>query len=79
MLVAVATGAAVSAAVAMVAVWVGDLIEASEMSVFWRSWWLGDLAGGLVIIPLAMAWARPPAPAWRGRGAWQGARSSSPP
>jgi signal transduction histidine kinase len=72
-LVAVATGAAISAAVAMVAVWAGDLIEASEMSVFWRSWWLGDVAGGLVVIPLALAWARPPTPAWRGRGAWEGA------
>jgi signal transduction histidine kinase len=72
-LVAVVTGAAISAVVAMVAVWAGDLIEASEMSVFWRSWWLGDVAGGLVVIPLALAWARPPAPAWRGRRAWQGA------
>jgi signal transduction histidine kinase len=72
-LVAVATGAAISAAVAMVAVWAGDLIEASEMSVFWRSWWLGDVAGGLVVLPLALAWARPPAAAWRGHSAWQGA------
>ena len=71
-LVAVAAGAAISAAVAMVAVWAGGLIEASGMSVFWRSWWLGDLAGGLVVIPLALAWARPLAPGWRGRGAWQG-------
>jgi signal transduction histidine kinase len=72
-LVAVATGGAISAAVAMVAVWAGDLIEASEMSVFWRSWWLGDVAGGLVVIPLVLAWARPPAPTLRSRGAWQGA------
>jgi signal transduction histidine kinase len=72
-LVAVATGAAISAAVAMVAVWAGGLIEASEMSVFWRSWWLGDVAGGLVVIPLALAWTRPPRPAWRGRSAWPGA------
>ncbi len=71
-LVAVATGAAISAAVAMVAVWAGDLIAASEMSVFWRSWWLGDVAGGLVVVPLVLAWARPPALVWRGRGAWQG-------
>jgi signal transduction histidine kinase len=70
---AVATGAAISAAVATVAVWAGGLIEASEMSVFWRSWWLGDVAGGLVVIPLALAWARSPARAWRGRGALQGA------
>jgi signal transduction histidine kinase len=72
-LVAVTTGAAISAAVAMVAVWAGDLIEATDMSVFWRSWWLGDVAGGLVVVPLALAWSRPPAAVWRNRGAWQGA------
>jgi signal transduction histidine kinase len=72
-LVAVATGAAISAVVAMVAVWAGELIDASEMSVFWRSWWLGDVAGGLVVIPLALAWARRPGPAWRGRRAREGA------
>jgi signal transduction histidine kinase len=72
-LVAVASGAAISATVAMLALRAGDAIEASEMSVFWRSWWLGDLSGGLVVVPLALAWARPPAPAWRGRGAWEGA------
>jgi signal transduction histidine kinase len=70
-LVAITTGAAVSAAVAMVAVWAGGLLDASEMSVFWRSWWLGDVAGGVVVIPLALAWARAPARAWRGRGALQ--------
>ena len=43
------------------------------MGVFWRSWWLGDVAGGLVVIPLALAWSRPPRLAWRDRGAWQGA------
>jgi signal transduction histidine kinase len=71
-LIAVATGAAISAAVAMVSVRAGGLIAASEMTGFWRSWWLGDLAGGLVVIPLALAWARPLAPAWRDRGAREG-------
>jgi signal transduction histidine kinase len=71
-LVAVASGAVISATVAMLALRAGEVIEASEMSVFWRSWWLGDLSGGLVIVPLALAWARPLAPAWRGRGAWEG-------
>jgi signal transduction histidine kinase len=71
-LVAVATGAAISAAVATVAVRAGALIEASEMGAFLRSWWLGDVAGGLVVVPLALAWAQPAA-AWRGRRAWQGA------
>jgi signal transduction histidine kinase len=73
LLVAVATGAAISATVAMLALRAGDLITASEMSVFWRSWWLGDLSGGLVIVALALAWAQPLATAWRGRGAREGA------
>jgi signal transduction histidine kinase len=72
-LVAVVTGAAISASVALLALRAGDVITASEMSVFWRSWWLGDLSGGLVVLPLALAWARPLAPALRGRGAWEGA------
>jgi signal transduction histidine kinase len=73
LLVAVASGAAISATVAMLALRAGAVIEASEMGVFWRSWWLGDLSGGLVIVPLALAWARPPAPMWRGRGLLEGA------
>jgi signal transduction histidine kinase len=72
-LVAVASGAVISATVAMLALRGGGVIEASEMGVFWRSWWLGDLSGGLVIVPLALAWARPPAPLWRGGGVREGA------
>jgi signal transduction histidine kinase len=72
-LVAVASGEAISATVAMIALRAGNVIEASEMVVFWRSWWLGGLAGGLVVVPLALAWARPLAPAWHGRGALEGA------
>jgi signal transduction histidine kinase len=72
-LIAVAAGEAISATVAMVALWTGDVIQTSELSVFWRSWWLGGLSGGLVVVPLALAWAHPVAAAWRGRGAWEGA------
>jgi hypothetical protein len=36
-LVAVATGAAISATVAMLAFRAGGVIEASELGVFWRS------------------------------------------
>jgi signal transduction histidine kinase len=72
-LVAVGTGEAISATVAMLALLAGGVIDGSEMSVFWRSWWLGGLAGGLVVVPLALAWAQPPAPVWRGRGALEGA------
>jgi integral membrane sensor domain MASE1 len=72
-LVAVAVSEAVSATVAMFALWTGEAIEASDLGVFWRSWWLGGLAGGLVVVPLALAWAHPQWSAWRGRGAVEGA------
>jgi len=71
--VAVAVGEAVSATVAMLARQAGGLIDVSEMGVFWRSWWLGGLAGGLVVVPLALAWAHPRASAWRGRRAAEAA------
>ena len=70
---AVAVGEAVSATVAMLALRAGDVIETSEMGVFWRSWWLGGLAGGLVVVPLAMAWAHTRVSVWRGRRAVEGA------
>jgi signal transduction histidine kinase len=72
-LIAVAAGEAISATVAMLALWTGSVIDASELSVFWRSWWLGGVSGGLVVVPLALAWSHPIAPAWRGRGGWEGA------
>jgi integral membrane sensor domain MASE1 len=70
---AVAVGEAVSATVAMLARQAGGLIEVSEMGVFWRSWWLGGLAGGLVVVPLALAWAHARAWRWRGRRVAEGA------
>jgi signal transduction histidine kinase len=70
---AVAIGETVSATVAMLARQAGGLIEVSDMGVFWRSWWLGGLAGGLVVVPLALAWAHARVSAWRGRRAVEGA------
>jgi signal transduction histidine kinase len=71
--VAVAVGEALSATVAVLARWAGGVLEVSEMGVFWRSWWLGGVAGGLVVVPLALAWAHARASVWRGRRAAEGA------
>jgi signal transduction histidine kinase len=71
--VAVATGEAISATVAILSRWAGGVLEVAEMGVFWRSWWLGGVAGGLVVVPLALAWAHAPASVWRGRRAGEGA------
>jgi signal transduction histidine kinase len=70
--VAVAVGEALAATVAILARWLGGVIQVPEMGVFWRSWWLGGVAGGLVVVPLALAWAHGRLSMWRGRraGEW---------
>jgi signal transduction histidine kinase len=71
--VAVTVGEALAATLAILARWSGGAIEVSEMGVFWRSWWLGGVAGGLVVVPFALAWAHARASMWRGRRAGEGA------
>jgi signal transduction histidine kinase len=73
MLVAIAAGAAITATVATLSSLAGDIIASSDVPAFWRSWSLADASGSLIVIPLALAWARPPSRAWRGRGLWEGA------
>jgi signal transduction histidine kinase len=68
-LVAIAVGEALAAAGAVLARLASGVVAPSEAALFLRSWWLGGLAGGLVVVPLALAWARPPAPVWRVRRA----------
>ena len=31
----------------------------TQIAHVWRTWWLGDFAGALVVVPLAIAWFRP--------------------
>jgi signal transduction histidine kinase len=71
--VAVAVGEGLAATVAIAARWADGVLEVSEMGVFWLSWWLGGVAGGLVVVSLALAWAHGRASVWRGRGAGEGA------
>ena len=71
-LVAVGLGEALAGTVAILARWLGGELPASEMVVFFRSWWLGGVAGGLVFVPLGLAWAHPRASVWRGRRAAEG-------
>jgi PAS domain S-box-containing protein len=35
----------------------GDVIAPSELGEVWRTWWLSDLSGVLVVAPLILAWA----------------------
>jgi signal transduction histidine kinase len=73
LLVAVGIATAVSATVGTVSMLAGGVIDGSEAPTFWRTWWLGDTAGALVVLPLALAWVAEPASEWRRIRTWQGA------
>jgi signal transduction histidine kinase len=73
MLVALGTATAISASVGTLSMLAGNVIDASEAPKFWRTWWLGDTAGGLVVLPLMLAWAPDPLGAWRRVRRWEGA------
>ena len=73
MLVALGVATAISATVGTVSMLAGGVIDGSDVPTFWRTWWLGDTSGGLVVLPLMLAWARDPAAAWRRMRTWEGA------
>jgi signal transduction histidine kinase len=72
LLLAIIAGATITATVAVLSLGAGGVLEVSEVPTFWRSWFLADASGALVVVPLALAWARPRYPGRRG-GAWEGA------
>ena len=73
MLVALGVATAISATAGTVSMVAGGVIDESDATEFWRTWWLGDSAGGLVVLPLMLAWAQDPLGAWRRIRTWEGA------
>jgi integral membrane sensor domain MASE1 len=70
---ALAAGVTVSATIGTLAQLAGDVIDSDELATVWRTWWLGDFTGAIVLVPLAMAWSHPPRIAFRERGIEGGA------
>jgi len=73
MLLALGVATAISATVGTVSMVAGGVVDVSGATTFWRTWWLGDTSGGLVVLPLMLAWARHPIGAWRRVRTWEGA------
>ena len=73
MLVALGTATAISATAGTVSMLAGGVVDEAGATEFWRTWWLGDTSGGLVVLPLLLAWARDPVGAWRRIRTWEGA------
>jgi signal transduction histidine kinase len=59
MVVAIAAGATVSASIGSLSLRVGSVIGTGAVPDVWRTWWLGDFAGALIVVPVALAWYRP--------------------
>ena len=47
----------VSATVGVTSGWLGGLIPAATFGKAWRTWWLGDAMGNLVVAPLLFVWS----------------------
>ena len=73
MLVALAGATAISATLGTVSMVAGGVVDAADATKFWRTWWLGDTSGGLVVLPLMLAWVQHPVAAWRRVSTWEGA------
>jgi signal transduction histidine kinase len=69
LLAAIAAATAISATLGPLSLLAGGVITTGALPEVARTWWLGDLAGALVVIPLALAWYRPPPRGWARRRA----------
>ncbi len=56
--VALAAGTALSATVGSLSLLAGHVIAARAYGQVWRTWWLGDFSGALLVVTLAIAWYR---------------------
>ena len=59
LLIAIFAGTAVSATVGPISLRLGGVLSTSDLPHVWHTWWLGDTAGALVVVPLALAWWQP--------------------
>jgi signal transduction histidine kinase len=64
MLLAIAPATAISATVGSITLLVEGTIHGDEVAKIWRTIWIGDSAGALVVTPLILVWARSWPPKW---------------
>ena len=51
---------AISATIGVASLWIGNSVSQDDLATAWRTWWLGDACGALIIAPALMVYARLP-------------------
>jgi signal transduction histidine kinase len=69
MLVAIAPATAISATVGSITLLVEGTIQSDEVAKIWRTIWVGDSTGALVVLPLILVWAQSLRTGWNPRRA----------
>jgi signal transduction histidine kinase len=72
MSMALGIATAISATAGTLSMLAGGVIDGSETATFWRTWFLGDFSGTLVVVPAALAWFQRPPAASRPIRSWEG-------
>jgi signal transduction histidine kinase len=67
LLLVLGLGTAVSATVGLFSLRLGNVVITGDIPKLWRTWWLGDMCGALMVVPLMIAWYRPPPRSWLAR------------
>jgi signal transduction histidine kinase len=65
MLIAIAPATAISATVGSITLLVEGTIQSDEVAKIWRTIWIGDSTGALVVLPLILVWAQSLRSGWR--------------
>ncbi|WDE07949.1 EAL domain-containing protein [Thalassomonas viridans] len=50
----------ISASGGVASLYLAGALAKEDMVMLWHTWWLGDLAGGLILTPLLLTWSRAP-------------------
>ena len=64
---AAAVGTLISASFGTTSLRLGNVIPQDQFAEVWRTWWLSDFSGALVVTPLVLTWA---SRGWRGLSRW---------
>ncbi len=69
-LVAIAAATAISATIGSLFLYLGHVVTLGSLAHIWRTWWLGDFCGALIVLSLVLAWSPLPRRPWfRGHAA----------